>query len=165
MHRKPSSKKLSLQKAVKKTELAFWKALHARFIAAWTIVFGLLASLAYGSVYLAKESPRHLAPLPQPHPSASSREHGYHGRHSGSEASDWVPAKSTGVPTVGAQVNPGPTLAHHRRDYIVVRPGMSLWSIAKEYLGDPNKWAHLWEKNRAHIPNPSILQVGERVYL
>ena len=156
MHHKQSATKHSFQVSIKKIELAFWNVMRARAIAAWTLVFGLLASLTYGSVLLTRDStPRHEALTPLPHPSASSHEHGYNGRHSGSPVSDWAPEK----------VNPGPTLAHHRRDYIVVRPGMSLWGIAKLYLHDPNKWAHLWEKNRTHIPNPSILQVGERVYL
>jgi nucleoid-associated protein YgaU len=54
-------------------------------------------------------------------------------------------------------------LVKHERNYIVVRPGDSLWLIAERYLHDAGKWIELAQKN--HLANPNVLEVGQRIHL
>jgi len=42
-----------------------------------------------------------------------------------------------------------------------VRPGDSLWAIAKRELGDGSRWREIYEANRDVIgPDPNVIQVG-----
>lgn len=41
-----------------------------------------------------------------------------------------------------------------------VKSGQSLWSIAKEVYGDPNRWRDIFEANRDRINNPGQIKPG-----
>lgn len=41
---------------------------------------------------------------------------------------------------------------------IIVKPGDTLWSIAKNLYGDPNCWRQLYFKNRKTIENSQNIQ-------
>lgn len=42
-----------------------------------------------------------------------------------------------------------------------VRPGDSLWAIAKRTLGDGSRWKEIWETNKDIIgPDPNLIRVG-----
>lgn len=45
-------------------------------------------------------------------------------------------------------------------DY-TVRPGDSLWKIAKEQLSNGNRWGELYEANRDRIANPRLIYPGQ----
>lgn len=42
-----------------------------------------------------------------------------------------------------------------------VRPGDSLWKIAREQLGSGNRWGELYEANRGQIANPRLIYPGQ----
>lgn len=44
-----------------------------------------------------------------------------------------------------------------------VEKGDSLWKIAKEELGDGNRWREIYEANRDAIKNPSLIRVGQKL--
>jgi nucleoid-associated protein YgaU len=47
----------------------------------------------------------------------------------------------------------------------VVKPGDSLSKIAKEQLGDATRWPEIAELNKATLPNPNLLRVGQELKL
>ncbi len=46
-----------------------------------------------------------------------------------------------------------------------VRPGETLWSIARDRLGKPTAWPRLWQANRGWLQRPSALPVGSRLWV
>lgn len=154
MHRKQTKNR----KAIVKAELAFWtiiSAIRVRTVAAWALLAGMLGASATGAVFLANDSsqPKHAAMTPRP--TALAPQHtGYRGIHAGDYA-----------PTDMFQAIHHPNKAHHARDYVIVRAGDTLTSLAQKYLHDPDKWSLLWEKNQGHISNPNLLHVGQVIYL
>lgn len=42
----------------------------------------------------------------------------------------------------------------------IVKPNDSLWNIAKNLLGDPEKWEDIWAEN-SQISNPDIIHPGD----
>jgi len=47
----------------------------------------------------------------------------------------------------------------------VVKAGDNLSKIAKEQLGDANRWTEIAELNKAEVPNPNALKVGQELKL
>ncbi|MGC9393908.1 MAG: LysM peptidoglycan-binding domain-containing protein [Anaerolineae bacterium] len=47
----------------------------------------------------------------------------------------------------------------------VVKSGDSLSKIAKEQLGDANRWPEIHELNKDQIPNPNLIRVGQELKL
>jgi nucleoid-associated protein YgaU len=47
----------------------------------------------------------------------------------------------------------------------IVRAGDSFWGIASARYGSGALWQHVWEANRADIPQPEMLSVGQRIVL
>lgn len=45
----------------------------------------------------------------------------------------------------------------------VVRPGDTLWDIARRYLSDPFRWTEIYRLNRGEIVNPHLIYPTERV--
>ena len=45
----------------------------------------------------------------------------------------------------------------------VVKEGDSLSVIAREVLGDTNRWKEIWEANKDAIPNPNSIKVGQEL--
>lgn len=43
---------------------------------------------------------------------------------------------------------------------VVVAKGDSLWSIAKQHLGDPERWPEIYDLNRDQIDNPDEIDIG-----
>lgn len=63
--------------------------------------------------------------------------------------------------TSGAAPAPPPRPAPPPPATYQVRPGDSLWAIAKRTLGDGSRWREIYEANRASVgPDPNVLQVG-----
>lgn len=47
-----------------------------------------------------------------------------------------------------------------------VKPGDTLWAIAKLQLGDSGKWRALYDKNKALIgPNPNLIKPGQKLVM
>ncbi len=46
-----------------------------------------------------------------------------------------------------------------------VKPGDTLWDIAKAYLGDPFKWPDLFQKNTGTVANPHRIYPGQRLVI
>lgn len=144
----------SHRKAVIKTELAVWRILgkiRDNFgIAIWSVLTGslLVGGISLTSVLL-HSSPPSSGPAVLP----SAHVPSYHAKHSGGSA-DHAP-----VPVHKEHHRP-----RHMRDFVVVRPGDTLWSLAKRYLHSPYQWTDLWQKN-PQVTNPSQLHVGERIHL
>ncbi|GEM_PF-5193418 len=46
-----------------------------------------------------------------------------------------------------------------------VRPGDTLWAIAKRQLGDPTRWPELFEANRSRLASPHQLQPNQKLEL
>lgn len=46
-----------------------------------------------------------------------------------------------------------------------VKPGESLSSIARERLGDAQRWRDIWQANRSKVPKPDMLQAGMELSL
>lgn len=44
-----------------------------------------------------------------------------------------------------------------------VRPGETLWAIAKTTVGDPTLWAALYLANRDQIKDPALVYPGQRL--
>src|SRR5579859_7844111 len=57
-----------------------------------------------------------------------------------------------------------PAAAHNSR-YITVEPGNTLSSISQRVYGTAADWPAVWWVNRHIVPNPSSLQVGQRLRL
>jgi hypothetical protein len=47
----------------------------------------------------------------------------------------------------------------------IVRPGDTLWDLARQYLRDPFRWREIHELNRATIANPHWIYPAERIRL
>ena len=47
----------------------------------------------------------------------------------------------------------------------VVQPGDSLSKIAKEKLGNANRWPEIHELNKDQIPNPNLIRAGQELKL
>ena len=47
----------------------------------------------------------------------------------------------------------------------VVKAGDSLSAIAKEVLGDANRWKEIWEANKEAVPNPNAISVGQELLI
>lgn len=61
----------------------------------------------------------------------------------------------------GAVTAPPPRPAPPPPATYQVRPGDSLWAIAKRALGDGSRWREIYEANRDAIgPDPNVIQVG-----
>ena len=155
MHKKQSKKLLT------RVELRFWQSIdlvpaayrkvreNIGHIALVVFLCGGVAAIGVltTSLLTPQDTPGASGPLPSAHASETPV---YHGKHEGHAHSK---------PPVHHK------LAKHRRDYVVVRPGDTLWKIAQRYLKDPYKWSYLWQLNQGHIQNPNMLHVGERVWL
>jgi resuscitation-promoting factor RpfC len=59
----------------------------------------------------------------------------------------------------------GAAPAHHGGGYATVRPGDSLSAISKREYGSAAVWPALWWINRHRVPNPSVIQPGQRLHL
>jgi hypothetical protein len=55
--------------------------------------------------------------------------------------------------------------AHARVTVAVVHSGDTLSSVAARYYGAASLWPALWWVNRAHVPNPNMIMVGQRLRL
>lgn len=44
-----------------------------------------------------------------------------------------------------------------------VQSGDTLAKIAKQFYGDANRWHEIHEANRDSIPNPDVIQVGQKL--
>lgn len=50
--------------------------------------------------------------------------------------------------------------------YYIVQPGDTLYSIAKEFYGDPSLWVDIYEANRWVIgDNPNLISVGQQLLI
>ena len=47
----------------------------------------------------------------------------------------------------------------------VVKAGDSLSKIAQEVLGDVNRWKEIWEANKAAVPDPNAISVGQELLI
>jgi resuscitation-promoting factor RpfC len=57
-----------------------------------------------------------------------------------------------------------PAAAHHSSSrYVTVQPGSTLSSISQSVFGTATGWPALWWANRRSVPNPSQIQVGQRL--
>ncbi len=43
----------------------------------------------------------------------------------------------------------------------VVKPGDSLWAIARRFLGSGERWREIWSWNRARVHDPNLIHPGE----
>jgi nucleoid-associated protein YgaU len=50
-------------------------------------------------------------------------------------------------------------------DKYVVKAGDSLSAIAKEILGDANRWKEIWEANKEAVPDPNVIRVGQELLI
>lgn len=46
-----------------------------------------------------------------------------------------------------------------------VRPGDTLWGLAREYLGDPRQWRSIYEANQDRITNPDLIVPGQQLVI
>lgn len=165
MHRKHGA---SNHKKLVKAELAAWhliaetgpiaavgrsvRHVHAKFIGIAVLVGSLLIGLTTVGVFLTTGNEGQ--PASAPVPAVRHADHTGKHRLPHSEHVSKLPV-----------TEPGSHRAKHERDYVIVRAGDSLWSIAAKYLHDPYKWSALWEKNQGTVKNPSQLVIGQRIYL
>jgi len=45
----------------------------------------------------------------------------------------------------------------------VVQPGETLWSIARQSVGDPTLWPALYQANRDQIKDPTLVYPGQQL--
>ena len=50
-------------------------------------------------------------------------------------------------------------------DKYVVKAGDSLSAIAKEVLGDANRWKEIWEANKQAVPDPNAIRAGQELLI
>jgi len=68
------------------------------------------------------------------------------------------------VPSAGAAAPAGkPQPEPEADEYYVVERGDSLWKIAKQHLGDGNKWPQLFEANKEVILDPDKIFPGQKI--
>jgi len=78
-----------------------------------------------------------------------------------SRTPDFSNVVSGGSSTAAPPASQPPTAASAARTY-TVRPGDSLWKIAKRHYGDGNRWNRLYEANRETIgANPDLIHPGQ----
>lgn len=46
-----------------------------------------------------------------------------------------------------------------------VAKGDTLYSLARKYYGNQSKWKDIYEANKASIPNPNTLKVGQKLII
>lgn len=46
-----------------------------------------------------------------------------------------------------------------------VRPGDCLWRLSRRYLHDPERWPAIYERNRAQIADPNLIQPHQRLVI
>jgi len=69
------------------------------------------------------------------------------------------------VPTVKVAVKTKrPAVKAVSRTY-TVRTGDCLWTIAKRYYGNGNKWKKIYNANRNKIKNPNLIYTGQRLVI
>jgi nucleoid-associated protein YgaU len=73
------------------------------------------------------------------------------------EAKERIRARGTTPPQAAAPV-PAPAARIYE-----VKPGDTLAKIAKQFYGDANRWHEIHEANRDAIPNPDLIQVGQKI--
>jgi nucleoid-associated protein YgaU len=72
------------------------------------------------------------------------------------EAKARIRARGTTPPQ---ETPPGPPPARMYE----VQAGDTLAKIAKQFYGDANRWHEIHEANRDSIPNPNLIQVGQKI--
>lgn len=76
-----------------------------------------------------------------------------------------APPKTTSTVKTVSLKNNRPTTKSNSRIY-VVKPGDSLWKIAKWWYGNSSKWNVIYKKNRNIIgPNPNIIRAGQKLVM
>jgi LysM repeat protein len=45
----------------------------------------------------------------------------------------------------------------------IVQPGDNLWSISLKFYGNGGDWSRIWYANRAQIPDPNLIRVGQQL--
>jgi nucleoid-associated protein YgaU len=64
-------------------------------------------------------------------------------------------------PVAGPEAGPAPSATS-----VVVRPGDTLWALAAEHLGDPERWPELYAANRAVVgADPDLIRPAQRLRL
>ena len=48
-------------------------------------------------------------------------------------------------------------------EYYVIEKGDTLWAISKQYLGDGNRYAEIFEANREVIKDPDLIYPGQKI--
>jgi len=71
------------------------------------------------------------------------------------EAKERIRARGTTPPQAAA---PAPAARIYE-----VKAGDTLAKIAKQFYGDANRWHEIHEANRDAIPNPDLIQVGQKI--
>jgi len=49
--------------------------------------------------------------------------------------------------------------------YHTVAKGDTLYSLARQYYGNQSKWKEVYEANRAQLPDPNRIRVGQRLLI
>ncbi|MFV3014110.1 LysM peptidoglycan-binding domain-containing protein [Clostridium botulinum] len=76
-----------------------------------------------------------------------------------------APPKTTSTVKTVALNNNRATTKSNSRIY-VVKPGDSLWKIAKWWYGNSSKWQEIYNKNKSTIgPNPNIIKPGQKLVM
>ena len=50
-------------------------------------------------------------------------------------------------------------------DVYVVQKGDTLYKLARRFYSDQSRWRHIWEANKARLPDPDKLQVGMKLII
>jgi len=68
----------------------------------------------------------------------------------------------SGVDIAGLKVPP-PTPVEEKIEYYLIQKGDTLSKISKQYYGDANKYAVIFEANREVIRNPDLIFPGQKI--